>query len=90
MANGFNRKIPVSSEMHSEVKMNISKAVDKAYENKRLKEIADSPVSALQGLSEGDAKHLLEAFNVKTVRDLAELKYVKWAQAIVALADTES
>lgn len=70
--------------------MNISKAVDKSYETKSLKEIADSPVAALQGLSEGDAKLLLEAFNVKTVRDLANLKYVKWAQAIVTLADTEA
>jgi len=70
-------------------RMNINKAVDKAYETKSLKEIADSPVSALQGVSEGDAKLLAEAFNVKTVKDLAELKYVKWAQAIVALSGTE-
>ena len=70
--------------------MNINKAVDKAYEGKSLKELADAPVSALQGLSEGDAKLLAEAFNVKTVKDLANLKYVKWAQAIVALADTEA
>lgn len=69
--------------------MNINKAVDKAYETKSLKEIAGSPVSALQGVSEGDAKLLADAFNVKTVRDFAELKYVKWAQAIVALSETE-
>ncbi|XDD41696.1 hypothetical protein AB3N58_10275 [Leptospira sp. WS60.C2] len=69
--------------------MNINKAVDKAYETKSLKEIADSPVSAIQGLSEGDADLLLKAFNVKTIRDLANLKYVKWAQAIVTLSDTE-
>jgi hypothetical protein len=69
--------------------MNIDKAVDKKYENKTLKEIADSPVDALQGLSAGDAELLLKAFNVKTVRQLANLKYVRWAQAIVNLADTE-
>ncbi|WP_032919354.1 hypothetical protein [Leptospira santarosai] len=69
--------------------MNINKAVDKPFEMKRLLEIADSPVSALQGLSEGDAEYLQKAFNVKTVRDLANLKYVKWAQSIVHLADTE-
>ncbi len=69
--------------------MNINKAVDKAFENKSFKELADSPVSALQGVSEGDAKLLKDAFKVKTVRDLAKLKYVKWAQAIVTLADTE-
>jgi len=69
--------------------MNINKAVMKAYESKPLKEIADAPVSALQGVSEGDAEHLKAAFNVKTVRDLANLKFVHWAQAITALADTE-
>ena len=69
--------------------MNINKALDKAYETKPLKELVNSPVEALQGVSEGDAKLLLEAFNVKTIKDLAELKYVKWAQAIVSLADTE-
>jgi hypothetical protein len=69
--------------------MNINKAVDKAYESKSLKEIADAPVSALQGVSEDDAKLLAQAFKVKTVKDLAKLKYVKWAQAIVALSETE-
>ncbi len=69
--------------------MNINKAVDKAFESKSLKELVDAPVDALQGVSEGDAKLLQEAFNVKTIGDLANLKYVKWAQAIVNLADTE-
>ena len=31
--------------------MNINKAVDKAYEKKTFKEIADAPVDALQGVS---------------------------------------
>jgi len=69
--------------------MNINKALDKAYEGKSLKELASAPVDALQGLSEGDAKLLLDAFNVKTIKDLANLKYVRWAQAIVNLADGE-
>ena len=43
----------------------------------------------LQGVSEGDEKLLKEAFNVQTIEDLANLKYVKWAQAICTLADTE-
>jgi hypothetical protein len=47
-------------------------------------------LSALQGLSEGDAEKLKTALNVKTIRDLAELKYVKWAQAIVTLAEYEN
>jgi len=70
--------------------MNINKAVDKAYEGKSLKELVGAPVDALQGLSENDAKLLKDAFNVKTIEDLANLKFVKWAQAIVALAATEA
>jgi hypothetical protein len=69
--------------------MNINKAVDKVFEKKSLKEIADAPISALQGVSEGDLELLQKAFNVKTIRDLANLKYVKWAQAIVTLSETE-
>lgn len=69
--------------------MNINKAVDKAYEGKSLKELANAPVAALQGVSDNDAKLLKEAFNVSIISDLANLKYVKWAQAIVALAAME-
>ncbi len=69
--------------------MNINFALDKAYETKPLKELVDAPVAALQGVSEGDAELLKKAFNVKTIGDLANLKYVRWAQAIVALAETE-
>ncbi|MDR0503786.1 MAG: hypothetical protein LBH16_10760 [Treponema sp.] len=67
--------------------MEINKILDKAYEKKSFKEVADAPVSALQGVSEGDAVKLKEAFNVKTVKDLANLKYVRWAQAITTLAE---
>jgi hypothetical protein len=70
--------------------MNINKALDKAYETKSLKEIANSPVGALQGVSEGDAQKLAEAFSIKTVRDLGTNKYFLWAQAIVKLAESEA
>ncbi|MGF1451913.1 MAG: hypothetical protein ACFB21_07570 [Opitutales bacterium] len=70
--------------------MNINEAVDKAYETKSLKEIANAPVDAIQGVSEGDAKLLAEAFNIKTVRDLGTNKFFKWAEAITVLADKES
>jgi hypothetical protein len=69
--------------------MNINKAVDKEFESKSLKEILDAPVSALEGVSEGDAEHLKAAFNIKTVRDLGTNKFFLWAQAINALADRE-
>jgi hypothetical protein len=70
--------------------MNLNKALDKAYEGKSLKELADAPVAALAGVSEADAELLQKAFNVKTIRDLAQLKYVRWAQGIVNLADGEA
>jgi len=69
--------------------MNISKALDKAYESKTLKEILDAPVEALQGVSAGDAEKLKDAFNIKTVKDLATCKYFLWAQGILNLVDTE-
>jgi len=36
--------------------MNLNKALDKAYENKTFKELAESPVDALAGISANDAK----------------------------------
>ena len=65
---------------------NIDKFLDKAYEQKEFSELADAPIAALHGVSEGDAEKLQAAFNIKTIRDLAESKYVKWAQAIVNLS----
>lgn len=64
----------------------ISKFLDKAYEGKEFGELADAPVDALQGLSAGDAAALKAALNIKTIRDLANNKYVQWAQAITALS----
>lgn len=69
--------------------MNINEAVIKEYEGKSLKEIAAAPVHALQGVSENDGKLLGEAFNVKTVADLGNLKFAHWAYAISILADRE-
>jgi hypothetical protein len=69
--------------------MNIDMAVDKAWEGKSLREIAEAPVSALEGVSQADGEKLEAAFGVRTVRDLAGVKFFAWAQAIVALADME-
>jgi hypothetical protein len=52
----------------------------------RLLELADAPVAAL-GLSSGAAAALEQALEVRTVRELADNKYVRRAQAIVKLAD---
>jgi hypothetical protein len=48
--------------------------------------LADAPVTAL-GLSSSDADALERALDVKTVRDLADNKYVRRSQAIVNLAN---
>jgi hypothetical protein len=64
----------------------IAKILDKAYEGKDFAELAAAPVSALQGVSEGDAEHLKAALNITTIRDLATNKFVLWAQAINVLS----
>ena len=69
--------------------MNIKNAVDKAYEGKSFKELINAPVDALQGLSESDAKLLKEAFNIKTIGDLGNSKYFRWARAITIMAEVE-
>jgi len=69
--------------------MNINKAVDKDYETKSLKAIADSPVDALSGVTAADAQALKSALGISTVRQLGTNKFFLWAQAIVALADQE-
>lgn len=65
----------------------ISSKLDKSYEDKSMAELADAPVGALQGVSNGDAEHLKSAFGIKTVRDLGTNKYFLWAQAIAKLAE---
>ena len=64
----------------------ISQFFDKAYEQQEFSELADAPVDAIQGLSENDAKALKGALGIDTVRELAEHKFVRIAQAIVSLS----
>ena len=64
----------------------ISKYVDKAHEQKDFADLADLPLDALQGVSAGDAEALQKAFGVKTIRQLAEHRFVRAAQAITLLA----
>jgi hypothetical protein len=52
----------------------------------RFAALADGSVAAL-GLSSSAVDALEEALEVKTVRDLADNRYVRWAQAIVNLAN---
>ncbi|NRR29618.1 hypothetical protein HSX11_05400 [Oxalobacteraceae bacterium] len=69
--------------------MNIDTIVDKEYIGKTFRELAEAPISALRGVSAKDAKTLAAAFQVSSVRELAQLDFVKWASAITTLADHE-
>src|SRR6476619_4028232 len=69
--------------------MNIDTIVDSAYAGKCFRDICEAPLSALRGVSTKDAKALGTAFGINTIGDLADLKYVKWAQAIRVLASEE-
>lgn len=66
--------------------INVDKAVDKEYETKTLKEIVEAPISALEGLTES-ADKLLGDLGVKTIGDLADFKYCRWAESICLLGD---
>jgi hypothetical protein len=60
--------------------------LDKEFESKEFEELAEKPVSAISGISEGDAELLKKAFGIDNIKELAENKYVKIAQATVILA----
>ncbi len=65
-----------------------SKVLDKAWADKPLAVVLVAPVAALKGVTDKDGELLLEAFGVDTVPDFGQLKYVRWAQALVALNQT--
>ena len=61
--------------------------LDKKFESKEFKELADKPAHAIAGISENDAALLKRAFGIDSIRELAENKYVLVAQATVTLAE---
>ncbi|MDX6761300.1 hypothetical protein SIN09_18215 [Streptomyces sp. F8] len=65
--------------------IDLDKVLDKAWADKSLPEVLAAPVSALKGVSDRQGELLREAFGVKTVGDLADLKFVSWAKALAAL-----
>ncbi|MBP2478354.1 hypothetical protein JOF53_007226 [Crossiella equi] len=67
------------------VSVDLTKQLDKAYEQLSVAEVLDAPVAALSGVSEADAQKLAAAFGVKTVRDLGTNKYFQLASALVQL-----
>jgi hypothetical protein len=70
------------------VELNLDSLLDKDYESKSLAELLKAPVSALAGVSDGDAQHLKDAFNIKTVSDLGKNKFFRAAMLITELSET--
>ena len=66
----------------------MSMHVDEAYENKDPKELVNAPIDALKGVSKGDAELLKQAFNIKTIGDMARNPHFMHAQAIVQMAES--
>lgn len=64
-------------------------ALDKEWEDKSPREVAEAPVEALAGISPRRAQLLYEALGIKKVRDLATNRLIAFAQIIRALAALE-
>eukprot|EP00928_Gymnodinium_smaydae_P036292 TRINITY_DN25386_c0_g1_i1.p1 TRINITY_DN25386_c0_g1~~TRINITY_DN25386_c0_g1_i1.p1 ORF type:complete len:377 (+),score=89.10 TRINITY_DN25386_c0_g1_i1:60-1190(+) len=69
--------------------LNINKALDAEWEGYSFNDILEAPVSALEGLSELQAKSL-RSIGIRTIKDLASWKYYQWSKAISDLAETET
>ncbi|MEO8830609.1 hypothetical protein [Lapillicoccus sp.] len=71
------------------VQANLSKALDKSYEDKSISEILSAPPSALAGLTTAHDAVLKEHFGIDTVRELGSNKYFALAGVLVALSGKE-
>jgi hypothetical protein len=60
--------------------------LDKTHAQKEFAELAELPIGALEGLSPADALAIEKALGVRTIRQLAEHKVIRAAQAITLLA----
>ena len=59
--------------------------LDKKYRDKSWSEVSNAPISAINGVSEKDGECLKQAFNIKTIKDFANNKFVHIAQTIVSI-----
>lgn len=59
---------------------------DVDFDFDEIEELAEQPVSSIEGISEGDADLLKKAFGIDNIKELAENKYVAIAQSTVNLA----
>lgn len=61
------------------------KILDKEFESAEFEDLRKKPVSAISGISEGDAALLKKAFGVDTIQELAENKYVLISQLVTTI-----
>lgn len=70
------------------VNADLSKLLDKQYEDMKLADLLNAPVAALAGITDKDGELLQQALNIKTVGDLGRNKFFRAAAALVALAES--
>lgn len=67
------------------IAVDLTKGLDKAYENSSLDEILAAPPSALAGLTERHDQLLKDALGIDTIAELGSNKYFALAGVLVAL-----
>ena len=67
------------------ISVDMSKGLDKAWEDKSLGEILDASPAALAGVTDKDAELLQQSLGIRTVRDLGSNKHFAFAGVLVAL-----
>jgi hypothetical protein len=70
--------------------MNIDSIVNETHQSKCFRELVNAPLTCLAGISEQQATALEQAFGVKTVAELANLRIVRYARAIKMMAEAEA
>jgi hypothetical protein len=70
--------------------MNIDSIVNESSQTKCFRELVEAPLTCLRGITEKEASALEQAFGVKTVADLANLRIVRYARAIKMMAEVEA
>jgi predicted RecB family nuclease len=70
--------------------MNIDSIVNDSHQTMCFRELIQAPLTCLRGITEKEATALEQAFGVKTVADLANLRIVRYARAIKMMAEVEA
>jgi hypothetical protein len=70
--------------------MNIQIILNDTHHDKSFRELVDEPITVLRDVTPQQAEALRDAFGIRTVGDLAELKVVKLARAIRTMASAEA